>query len=229
MKGEKKLSVLHPKNKKAYIKGTFDNKGKALFYFDTKTYLMDGTHLKFYADATEAVTVYESRSSYDRKLVYERYHQISNQTLIFPLSWSGRQYITVEGKKNTSFVVPFKLERLQPLREQVIEPNTKKESNSLVVKVAGTISQKQKIFEKTDAIQRETIDSKLSLEKFTYRTVMQALVSKRQLEKRLVLPMSNSTVGCVDLEKMFLNRTSGRWIIPDNRMALKEQTLILRQ
>ncbi|WP_449403051.1 hypothetical protein [Exiguobacterium artemiae] len=48
VKGEKKLPVLDSKTKKAYIKGTFDSKGRALFYFDAKTYLTDGTHLEFF-------------------------------------------------------------------------------------------------------------------------------------------------------------------------------------
>ena len=90
--GAQKLPALNTKTKKAYIKGKFNSQGKALFYFDTKTYLTGGTHLKFVADDTEAVTVYESQSDYKRQLVYGRYDQITDQSLVFPLSWSGRQY-----------------------------------------------------------------------------------------------------------------------------------------
>ncbi|OAN14356.1 S8 family peptidase [Exiguobacterium undae] len=181
--GAKKLPVLDTKTKKAYIKGTFDSKGKALFYFDTKTYLTGGTHLKFAADATEAVTVYESQTDYQKQLVYERYAEVSDQSLIFPLSWSGRQYIEIEGKKNTAFVVPFKLERFEPMREQLAKASTSAKASSLVVKVTGTTSQTMQLSEKTDAVKRETIDAGLKLEKFTYRTVMQALAAKRKLEQ----------------------------------------------
>ncbi|MCT4780901.1 MULTISPECIES: S8 family peptidase [Exiguobacterium] len=181
--GAQKLPVLDAKTKKAYIKSTFDSKGKALFYFDTKTYLTGGTHLKFAADATEAVTVYESQTDYKQQLVYGRYDQVTNQSLIFPLSWSGRQYIEIEGKKNTAFVVPFKLERLQPIRETMGQSNTSAKASSLVVKMTGPSSQKQQLSEKTAAVKHETIDAELRLEKFTYRTVMQALAAKRELEQ----------------------------------------------
>ena len=181
--GAKKLPTLDAKTKKAYIKGKFDSKGKALFYFDTKTYLTGGTHLKFAADETEAVTVYKSQSDYKRQLVYGRYDQVTDQSLVFPLSWSGRQYIEIEGKKNTSFVVPFKLERLQPLRESIGQSGTVAKSSSLVVKMTGENSQKQQLSVKTAAVKHETIDAELGLVKFTYRTVMQALAAKQQLAK----------------------------------------------
>lgn len=193
VKGEKKLPVLDSKTQKSYIKGTFDSKGRALFYFDAKTYLTGGTHLEFFPDDKEAVTVYESQSDYQQQLVYGRYDQVTNQTLVFPLSWSGRQYIEIEGKRNTSFTVPFKLARLQPLRESIGPSATVKKSTSLVVKMVGPSSQKQRLSEETAAVKHETIDAGLRLEKFTYRTVMQALLAKQQLLK-------SSNVAYVELD-----------------------------
>lgn len=180
--GAKKLPVLDVKTKSAYIKGKFDSKGRALFYFSTQTYLTNGTHLTFAPDATEAVTVYRSQTDYTQQRVYGRYDRISNQSLIFPLSWSGRQYIELEGRKNATFSIPFSIKRLEPLREQVIKTNTTAKTNSLVVKVTGPVL-KQQLSETTDAVTRETIDAGLQLEKFTYRTVVQALAAKRTLEQ----------------------------------------------
>ncbi|MCY1689873.1 hypothetical protein OVA29_02830 [Exiguobacterium sp. SL14] len=40
----KKVLTIEAKTKKGYIKGRFDASGKALFYFDTKTYLAAAAH-----------------------------------------------------------------------------------------------------------------------------------------------------------------------------------------
>lgn len=177
----KKVPAIEAKTKKGYIKGTFDANGKALFYFDTKTYLSGGTHLKFAFDASKKATVYTSQTEYKQKDPYARYAN-SKKTLFFPLTWSGRQYIEVTGTKNKAFTIPYKLERLEPIREYATKSTTTGQATSLVVRLNGA-TKASTLSQTSRATDHETIDSTLRLEKFSYNSFIQALAAKRQLEK----------------------------------------------
>ncbi|WP_214847346.1 S8 family peptidase [Exiguobacterium sp. s193] len=181
--GAKKLPNPSAKTHKGYLKGTFDSKGKALFYFDSANYISAGTDLKFVADEWEKVTVYETQRDYLKQLVYPRYDAVRGKSLVFPLSWQGRQYVEIEGRKNTAFTVPFKLERRQPLREVVKATKTTGQATSLIVKLRATGSTKQSLSQKTKAVARETIDAGLQIEKLTYASVTDATTAKKQLAK----------------------------------------------
>ncbi|WP_214803677.1 S8 family peptidase [Exiguobacterium sp. ERU656] len=181
--GAKKMPTPGAKTHKGYLKGTFDQNGKALFYFDSANYVNEGTHIKFAADETEDVTVYETQSDYLKQLVYERYDAVSGESLFFPLSWKGRQYVEINGRKNTSFTVPFKLERLQPMRDVVAKKKATGQSTSLIVKMRTADSDHAQLSRNTRAIASETIDAGLKMEKFTYSSVYQALAAKAKLAK----------------------------------------------
>jgi cell wall-associated protease len=176
----KKVPAIEAKTKKGYIKGKFDASGKALFYFDTKTYLAGGTPLKFAFDASKKATVYTSQTEYKQKDPYARSAN-SKKTLFCPLTWSGRQYIEVTGAKNKAFTIPYQLERLEPIREYASKSAATGQGTSLVVRVNGA-TKASTLSQTSRATDHEKIDSALRLEKFSYNSFIQAMAAKCELE-----------------------------------------------
>ena len=89
----KALPTFHGSYVGAPMKGRFDEDGFDIWYMDAKDFVQDGTHLEFDLDWDIYGTMFTSKADVDAGRVYNRYFQRNDETMYFPLSWSGRQYL----------------------------------------------------------------------------------------------------------------------------------------
>ena len=101
------------------LSGRFDSDGLAVWYFDAKDFIAKGTHFEFELDYDTYGTMFASKADAEAGRVYNRYHQVTNDTLYFPLSWSGRQYLVLEGYPGDRYSVPAYISRYEPIEESM--------------------------------------------------------------------------------------------------------------
>ncbi len=99
--------------------------------------------------------------------------------MIFPLSWSGTQYVVFEGKPGTRYQIPFSLRKLQPLLPMKPSATTSKTASLLVKMKHGSL--KQSVSTSLQAT-RSSLPA-LSLEEWTFKTKAAAAQAKRYLER----------------------------------------------
>ncbi|WP_294744718.1 S8 family peptidase [uncultured Exiguobacterium sp.] len=160
------------------LRGTYDASGRAVFTLPSALYIERATHLEFDLDRSKG-SVYTSKTNYSKGVTYSRYRQLQDEALIFPLSWSGTQYVVFEGKPGTRYKIPFILRKLQPLLPMKPSATTSKTASLLVKMKHGSL--KQSVSTSLHAT-RSSLPV-LSLEEWTFKTETAATQAKRYLER----------------------------------------------
>ncbi len=161
------------------LKGKFDADGFSVWYFDSADFVADGSYLDFKLDWDVYGTMFASRADAEAGRVYNRYYQRSDETLYFPLSWKGRQYLVLEGYPGESYSIPFSVSRYEPIDLDASSGQATAQATSLIVKMkTGTV---RSTGVTTQAIQ--TVASELQLEKLSFASPKQAQAAKKKLEQ----------------------------------------------
>ncbi|AHA30811.1 S8 family peptidase [Exiguobacterium sp. MH3] len=160
------------------LRGTYDASGRAVFTIPSALYIERATHLEFDLDRSKG-SVYTSKKNYSKGTTYKRYRQLQDEALIFPLSWSGTQYVVFEGKPGTRYQIPFSLRKLQPLLPMKPSATTSKTASLLVKMKHGSL--KQSVSTSLQAT-RSSLPA-LSLEEWTFKSKAAAQQAKRYLER----------------------------------------------
>jgi len=168
----------------APLKGRFDEDGLDIWYMDAKTFVADGTHLEFDLNRNVYGTMFTSQSDLEAGLVYNRYFQRNDETMYLPLSWSGRQYLVLEGSPGNTYSVPFSVSRYEPIDATGSSSVKSMARTSLIVKTKSGMLRSSHLG--TASIQ--PLAPELRLQKLTYRSPVEASQAKRKLEQ------SNMTV-----------------------------------
>ncbi|MDW2886760.1 S8 family peptidase [Exiguobacterium artemiae] len=163
----------------APLKGRFDEDGLDIWYLDAKDFVADGTHLEFNLDWDIYGTMFTSKADADAGRVYNRYFQRNDETMYFPLSWSGRQYLILEGYPGDTYSVPFSVSRYEPIdltRSTSVQAKT---TTALIVQTKAGMVRGSSL----GATSVQALAPELRLEKLTYRSVAEATQAKRKLEQ----------------------------------------------
>ena len=177
----KALPTFHGSYVGAPMKGRFDEDGFDIWYMDAKDFVQDGTHLEFDLDWDIYGTIFTSKADVDAGRVYNRYFQRNDETMYFPLSWSGRQYLVLEGYPGDTYSVPFSVSRYEPI-DATSSSSVKSQvspATSLIVKTKTGMVRSSSLGAKSV----QAVAPELRLEKLTYRSAVEAKVAKQKFEQ----------------------------------------------
>jgi len=142
----KKLPAISLNTKQRTVTGTFDASGKSTWMFESKDYAKETTHIEFDAGRTFSATVFANQTDYIKRQVYPYYYTVKDAALIFPFSWSGKQYLELKGTPRAKYTLPIHLRSLTPLQPMKTAASTV-QSTSLIVKLKQNGSSKQSLIE----------------------------------------------------------------------------------
>lgn len=165
------------------LTGRFDSDGFAVWYFDAKDFVAKGTHFEFELDYNTYGTMFASKADAEAGRVYNRYYQVTDDTLYFPLSWSGRQYLVLEGYPGDRYSVPAYISRYEPIEESMTAA-VKTVKPALLVQTRPGAMRAQSF----GASKIEPIASELRIERLVYDSYVEAEAAKKKFER------SNSVV-----------------------------------
>lgn len=177
----KALPTFHGSYVGAPMKGRFDEDGFDIWYMDAKDFVKDGTHLEFDLDWDVYGTIFTSKADVDAGRVYNRYFQRNDETMYFPLSWSGRQYLILEGYPGDTYSVPFSVSRYEPI-DATSSSAVKAKANTataLIVQTKAGMVRSSSLGAKTV----KSVAPELRLEKLTYRSAAEAKAAKQKFEQ----------------------------------------------
>ncbi len=140
----KTLPAISLKTKQRTVTGKFDASGKATWVFESKDYAKETTHIEFDAGRSFSASVFASQTDYIKRQVYPYYYTVKDAALIFPFSWSGKQYLELKGTPGATYKLPIHLRSLTPLQPMKTAASTAK-STSLIVKLKHPGSLKQSL------------------------------------------------------------------------------------
>ncbi|WP_026827372.1 S8 family peptidase [Exiguobacterium artemiae] len=175
----KALPTFHGSYIGAPMKGRFDEEGFDVWYMDAADFITDGTHLEFELDWDVYGTIFTSKADADAGRVYDRYFQRNDETMYFPLSWKGRQYLILEGSPGDTYSVPFSVSRYEPVDLTKGSSVTTKASTALIVKTKSGKMRASSVGAKSV----QSLAPELRLEKLTYRSAAEANQAKQKLEQ----------------------------------------------
>lgn len=174
----KALPTFHGSYAGTPMKGRFDEDGFAIWYMDAKDFVQDGTHLEFDLDWDVYGTMFTSKADIDAGRVYNRYFQRNDETMYFPLSWSGRQYLILEGYPGDTYSVPFSVSRYEPIDATSSSSVKTKASTTtaLIIQTKAGMVRGSSLGAKSV----EAFAPELRLEKLTYRSAAEAKLAKQK-------------------------------------------------
>lgn len=179
VKEAKQIPVIRSHDTGIALNGYFDEEGLALWYIDGEEFIMDGTHLKFDLSQDIYGTMFANKTDLDLGRVYNRYFELSGETLYFPLSWKGRQYLFLEGYPNESYSVPFNVSRYEPIDVYKSAIVHKQTSVSLLVKMKEGATRSNSL----GARSVKSLVPEMQIEKWTYHSIAEAKSAKQKLDQ----------------------------------------------
>ncbi|WP_114571690.1 S8 family peptidase [Exiguobacterium flavidum] len=162
------------------LQGTFDAEGYDAWYFESKTLISTASHLLLDAPWGVSLTMFANDKDLKAGVTYARYLEISGQTLRFPLNWSGKQYLLIQGVPGESYSVPVRPSQLPPIRPGAMS-TTKKNAASLLVRYKSGVLMSQA--SDVNASSAESVDDALAIQSLSFDSLAQAAVAKRKLEQ----------------------------------------------
>lgn len=160
------------------LTGRFDSKGLAVWYFDAKDFVAKGTHFEFELDYNTYGTMFASKADAEAGRVYNRYYQVTDDTLYFPLSWSGRQYLVLEGYPGDRYSVPAYISRYEPIEESMTAAVQSVKPALLVQTRPGAM--RAQAF---GALKVESVASELRIERLVYASYAEAKAAQQKFER----------------------------------------------